>query len=487
MSTGVLDERATRLLQRLTLIGEEVLHDRTSGRKHVLNRTSRMFWRMVCEYGTGSVAAAALATHFGIGIERASADLNGFLDQIDQGQQCAGSILPGANHAVLEPTAACNGQCPHCYHGTRNDHWPPEEIASILGKVKAEGLRSVSITGGEVFSAHYAARFFDLARQLGEQGITVASVSTNATFLSEQIRDRIMRELPRSVVFRISLDALRSDLLDRIRPGYRHLVDPYAPIRDLSEAGFPLVFTTNIWSQPVSELLAIGDYLRDYEQVQAWNVRVAVPVHHGAGERTRTAARKRQLFGLRPDVRLPLRHFAALLIEHAQCRYPFPVRMGNYLATSLLEHPQALTAMGPGHPCREDEHLVTVKADGAITQCPILTELAPELTAGSILEEDATGFMHRLPLAGLHTDTMACSTCPVFAVCGGGCRLYSMAHDGGLLGCDEPARALLVWILVDPTGILRAHWPDYHARMRALVGDIDLDGLYNAHVAGWDS
>lgn len=486
MTAAALDERAARLIARLSLIGDDVLHDRVSGRKHVLNKTSRVFWRIMCEHGSGPAAAAAIASRFTIPPERAAADFERFIDELDQQQRCAGSILPGRDHAVLEPTSACNGQCPHCYHATRNEHWPAERISEILATIRAEGVRSVSLTGGEVFSAHYTGQFFQLAAALRAEGIELASVSTNATFLTEDIRDRILSEISPTTVFRISLDALHSDLLDRIRPGYRRLADPYAPIRDLAERGRPLVFTTNLWTQPISELLDIGDYLRQYPQVQAWNVRLSVPVHHGDGERTRTAARKRQLFGLRPDVRLPLRYFAAILERHAANRYPFPVRMGNYLATSLLEHPQALTAMGPGHPCREDEHLVTVKASGQITQCPILSELAPELSAGSILDDDASGFTQRLPLAELHTDTMACVRCPVLPVCGGGCRLYSMAYDGGLSGCDEPARALLVWILADPTGVLRAHWPGYHSRMREFVGDADIEALYAAHVAGWD-
>ncbi|WP_169333917.1 radical SAM/SPASM domain-containing protein [Nocardia pneumoniae] len=486
MTSAIVDERAQRLTARLVLVGDDVLHDQVSGRKMVINKTSRVFWRVLSEHGTGAAAAAVIAKRFGIPQARAAADFEAFVAELDQGQRCAGSILPGRDHAVLEPTAACNGQCPHCYHGTRSERWPAEQIPEILARVRAEGLRSVSVTGGEVFSAHFINQFFDLAATLRDEGIELASVSTNATFLTEDIRDRILRDVAPTTVFRISLDALRSDLLDRIRPGYRNLTDPYAPIRDLAAAGYPLVFTTNLWSQPLGEVVEIGEYLRQYSRVQAWNVRLAVPVHHGGGDRTRTAARKRQLFGLRPDVRLPLRHYAAILSRHADDRFSFPVRMGNYLATSLLEHPQALTAMAPGHPCREDEHLVTVKASGQITQCPILTELAPELNAGSVLDDTADGFTDRLPLAGLHTDTMACSSCPVRPVCGGGCRLYSMAYDGGLSGCDEPARALLSWILADPTGILRAHWPGYHARMRELVGDADIQALYGQHAAGWD-
>jgi radical SAM protein with 4Fe4S-binding SPASM domain len=287
-------------------------------------------------------------------------------------------------------------------------------------------------------------------------------------------------------VCRISLDALRPDLLDRIRPGYRRLADPYRPIRDLADAGYPLVFTTNLWTQPVGAVTEIGDYLRQYPKVTAWNVRLAVPVHHGHGDRTRTAARQRQLFGLRPSPKLPLRFYAAILARHARTPYPFPVRMGNYLMTSLLARPQALTAHPPGHPCREDQHLVTVKADGTVTQCPILTELVPAAHSGDIRAHhgDLTA---DLPLAGLHTDAMGCATCALRPVCGGGCRLYPLAYERGLDGCDEPARALLTWILADPTGLIRTHWPAYHARLRDLAPDLDLDDFYRRHVEGWDA
>ncbi|MGH3620262.1 MAG: SPASM domain-containing protein, partial [Sciscionella sp.] len=335
------------------------------------------------------------------------------------------------------------------------------------------------------FSAHFVDAFFDLIDTLDVEGVSVASVSTNATFLTEHVRDRVLARLPRSTVFRVSLDALRSDLLDRIRPGYRTLADPYGPIGDLDNAGFPLVFTTNLWSQTPAEVTEIGEYLRTYSGISAWNIRLAVPVHHGNGERTRTAARQRQLFGVRPSPQLPLRHYAAILRAHAERPFDFPVRMGNYLMTTLLSNPHALTAHPPGHPCREDAQLVTVKADGRVTQCPILTELDPTMTSGPILEAEPD-LLNHLPLTDLHTDAMVCATCTLRPVCGGGCRLYSMAYDRGLTGCDEPARALLSWILTDPTGLIRQHWPDYHVRMLALATDADLDQLYQLYVAGWD-
>ncbi|MGL5825718.1 MAG: radical SAM protein [Nocardioides sp.] len=483
---GVIDSRARLLADRLELVGTDVLHDRVSGRKLVLNKTSLGYFAIMRTHGTGPEAIAAAGQRFSIDAERARADFTAFLDLIDQGPRCEGSLLPGQDHAVLEPTAACNGQCPHCYHGTRSERWPVDQISTVLAQVKAGGIRSVSLTGGEVLSAHFVDSFFAIVEELNALDVELASVSTNATFLTEDIRDRILTQVGTKTVFRISLDALRSDLLDRIRPGYRKLADPYRPIRDLADAGYPLVFTTNLWTQPVDEVVEIGEYLRQYPRVTAWNVRLAVPVHHGSGERTRTTARRRQLFGLRPNPLLPLRHYAAILDRHAGDRYPFPVRMGNYLMTSLLAKPRALTAHPAGHPCREDQHLVTVKADGRVTQCPILTELDPTLSVGVI--GDRLGELTRdLPLDGLHTDTMACATCELRPICGGGCRLYPLAYERGLTGCDEPARALLSWILADPTGLLRAHWPDYHQRMRQLASDADVNALTANYLHGWDA
>lgn len=480
------------LSDRLTLTEGNVLADAVSGRKLVLNPSGVAFFDVYRKHGDSEDAVREVASRFALPRGEAAGQYRGFLDLIDQGQRCEGSILPGQHHAVLEPTAACNGACPHCYHSSHADRWGPDQFTAILDEVRRGGIRSVSITGGEVFSAHYIEPFFQLAEELRRRDVTIASVSTNATFLTEQIRDRILAALTPTTVFRISLDALRGDLLDRIRPGYSRLEDPYSPILDLDRAGYPLVFTTNISTQPLEGIAEIGAYLRSYRNVRAWNVRMAVPVHFGAGERTRSAGRRRNLLSVRPKPALPLAHFHAILTAHAADAYPFDVRMGNYLMTSLLRNPSALTAMDEGHPCREDAELVTFKATGAVTQCPILSELDPTLTMGTIGGPDGLrlneGFERDLPLAGLDTRAMPCHDCALRPVCGGGCRLYAVAYDEGLTGCDLPAKALLSWLVVDPTGILREHWPGYHARLTALVPDLDAaNEHYAAHASGWDS
>jgi radical SAM protein with 4Fe4S-binding SPASM domain len=468
---------ALTLAERLRLAEGNVLTDSVSGRKLVLDPAGVAFYDVFTRHGTGPDALRELTTRFLIPPDRAAVDYAAFVALIDQGQRCEGSILPGAHHAVLEPTSACNGQCPHCYHNEHGTRWPDDQFARILDQVQRGGIKSVSITGGEVFSAHFTDKFFALAAQLRDRDVTVASVSTNATFLTEDVRDKILTTLPTTTVFRISLDALRGPLLDRIRPGYRHLPDPYAPIADLDTAGYPLVCTTNLFGeQTIDTVLEIGEHLRRYANLRAWNLRMAVPVHFGTGERTDNPARRRQLFGTRPKPTLGLRFYAAVLREHARDPYPYDVRMGNHLMTSALRNPHVLAAKGDGHPCREDAALVTLKASGQVTQCPILTELAPELTMGSLHDDRdvlAPGFEDDLPLTGLHTKDMGCHTCPLLTVCGGGCRLYALGYDQGLTGCDLPARALLTWMVTDPDGLLREHWPTYHARLLSLLPDVE--------------
>lgn len=457
----------------LILRNGNVLDDTVSGHKLVLNKTALRFYEIYCSLGSGEHAIGTISREFDIDRELAKKHYNLFLKDINQGQYCAGSILPGRHHAVLEPTAACNGGCPHCYHTSHREKWPEDHFQDIIHSVQNAGIRSVSITGGEVFSPHFVESFFKLVADLKSRDIVISSVSTNATFLTETIRDRILEAISPRTVFRISLDALRGDLLDRVRPGYRKLKDPYSPIRDLDTSGYQLVFTTNISTQTVNSICEIGEYLRQYQNIQAWNLRLAVPVHVKSGS-LRPQTKSGRMLETCPSPDKPLPYFYKILKEHANNPYPFNVRMGNYLMTSLLENPQALAALTDDHPCREDKYLLTVKASGEVTQCPILNEIEPQFSMGSVLEGDSAGVLNEdfeksLPLSNLSIQNMECKKCSLRPVCGGGCRLYALAYDQGVFGCDLPAKALLQWIKDDPTGVLRLHWPDYHERFTLLV------------------
>lgn len=464
----------TALADRLSLVNDNVLVDTVSGRKLVLNRSALSCYKAWRKHGPTTAAVREIAGRLAIPLPEAQSSLDQLVETIDQGQTCSGSLLPGGHHAVLEPTAGCNGGCPHCYHGSHQDKWPDGQVEAVVAELVAADIRSVSLTGGEVFSPHFSDSFFDLVARLDAAGVAIASVSTNATFLTDELVERIVAALPPSTVFRISLDALRGDLLDRIRPGYRKLADPYFPIKKLDAAGFGLVFTTNIAEPTIDGVLEIGEYLRRYENARAWNVRLAVPVHYGDAPRVRSRARRIFLLGDRSDPRLPLPYFEAILRRHAEEPFPFDVRMGNYLMTSLLRNPGALTPMTDEHPCREDRELVTFKATGQVTQCPILTELDPTLTMGEVDQDGdlvvGDDYASRLPLADLRVEDMACARCHLRPVCGGGCRLYAVAYGEGLHGCDLPAYELLSWILEDPSGVLAEHWPDYLSRIRELAG-----------------
>ena len=71
MTATVLDDRAKNLLDRLELVGDDVLHDRVSGRKLVLDKTARAFFRVLCEHGTGPGAVEAIVARFRIDRARA--------------------------------------------------------------------------------------------------------------------------------------------------------------------------------------------------------------------------------------------------------------------------------------------------------------------------------------------------------------------------------------------------------------------------------
>ncbi|NER49297.1 MAG: radical SAM protein [Symploca sp. SIO1A3] len=454
-------------MDHLVLENENVLQDRFSGLKYVLQPIGIEMFHLLVRHQDIDVAAQALASHYLIDLDRARADLNTFVTKISQGQACRGSVLPGINHAVLEPTSGCNGGCPHCYHTSHKEQWPTDEYERVLSSLENAGIRSVSITGGEVFSPHFASKFFDLANLLRNHGIRIASISTNGTFVTEQIRDRIFQELPTDTVLRISLDALRSDLLDRIRPGYKRLEDPYAPLLDLDRLGYKLVFTTNLSTQPINSVLEIGEYLRSYHGISTWNVRLSVPIHYEGGSRPR--AHKLRVLSSRHDPALAIPYFEAILLQHVEVPYPFDIVMGNYLHTSALRNPAVIGRRASTHPCQNDERLLTVKATGELTRCPALTDLDRSLSMGSIFEENSESpltreYVRHLPFSELTTMEMVCANCTYLPFCGGGCRLYAIAYEQGVSGCDLPAHALLTYISEDPKRIFRNHFPDYHSQ-----------------------
>ncbi|MDQ7982483.1 radical SAM protein [Paraburkholderia sp. SARCC-3016] len=452
------------------------MSDAVSGVKYVLDRTGIEFFRIFEQFGDTPGGVDAIAQRFLIDINQARRDYDAFLRRLDQAQHCRGSTLPGQYHAVLEPTAGCNGGCPHCYHSNHKDQWPLDRYDTVLEQLERAGIRSVSITGGEVFSTHFVERFFPLVDRLRERGFSIASVSTNATFVTETVRDRILAEISKDTVFRISLDAVDSDLLDRVRPGYRKLADPYGPIADLDNADYNLVFTTNLSVQTVTGVLEIAEHLRRYSNITTWNVRSAVPMRTTDIDRASQARAKRiELHRALPDPSMPIPYYHAILERHADTPFAFDILMGNFLTTSSLAHPAVLEPRTGSNPCHDDEELMVIKANGMVSQCPALPELDSSLQAGSLFEpndalELSRDYAQHLPLAGLDTTTMVCRNCEFRSFCGGGCRLYSLAYGQTLTGCDLPAKALLDWIKDDESLLFRRNWPAYHARFVSMIG-----------------
>lgn len=455
------------MFEKRFYIEGEVLTDNNSGRKIVLDEIGLDFFNIHLKSPNNDIAIQQIVELYNVDLKTAKNDFEEFLDELYQKNNCVGSILPGIDHVVLEPTSSCNGGCPHCYHSYHGNTWSREQKMSILSTLNDRNIKSVSITGGEVFSKHYIEEFFELVENLNELNINIGSISTNATFITEQLAGRIKNKIRKSTVFRISLDALESDLLARVRPGYKALEDPYFPIKILDNLGFPLVFTTNIFRQESSSILNIAEYLRRFKNIQSWNLRMAVPVHPGeSGWSKRTQGN----FDNRPSPDFQLDKYKAILFAHSENPYQYEIRLGNYLSTFFLVHPQSLPFFdGQDHPCREDKILMTIKSDGIITQCPILSELEPSLTMDYNIFDTSDDYKSHLPLSPLNIWEMECKSCKFLTVCGGGCRLYSMAYNNDLLGCDLTAFELWNWIYEDNDDIFSRLWPAFHKKVKNTI------------------
>ncbi len=147
-----------------------------------------------------------------------------------------GTALPGPVHAELDLTDRCNVACYFCNQMDvrTKDAMPFEQVERLVDELVAGGLRSVRLSGGgDPLMYPEIVRVFDL---LGERGVVVDNLTTNAARLGPEVAERLVRPLPggaREVM--VSLNAVDKldyhrmmrvapKIFDTVLENVRHLV-----------------------------------------------------------------------------------------------------------------------------------------------------------------------------------------------------------------------------------------------------------------------
>ena len=141
---------------KLKYIGKNILINEDTGRKYEIDDIGRKFLEVFGMYGTTDKALHTLKEYYKIDYERIKKDYFDFLEKLDGSQVINVGELPINKYVVLEPTNECSGNCIHCFQKNINKFsWSKEKIRYIIEVLKKEKIKSVSLTGGEIFSPHY--------------------------------------------------------------------------------------------------------------------------------------------------------------------------------------------------------------------------------------------------------------------------------------------------------------------------------------------
>ena len=149
---------------------------------------------------------------------------------------CSGAAPPGPTHAELDLTDRCNVACYFCNQMDvrTKDALPYDQVERLVDELVAGGLRSVRLSGGgDPLMYPEIVRVFDL---LGERGVVVDNLTTNAARLGPEVAERLVRPLPggaREVM--VSLNAVDQPdyhrmlrvapkIFDTVLENVRHLV-----------------------------------------------------------------------------------------------------------------------------------------------------------------------------------------------------------------------------------------------------------------------
>lgn len=162
-------------------------------------------------------------------------------------------------HLNIEVTKRCNQQCFYCFNnsgiGFPASEFTPLQWLSILHGLKAGGLESVHLTGGEPFTYTGAVELLAGAQDLG----------LNTSILSNGLRVKeLVRNFPdvfrRLVVAQISLDSMNEEIHNH-RRGYPHAwQDAMDAIATLCESRVQVEVSCVVSNQTLEQLIALAHF-----------------------------------------------------------------------------------------------------------------------------------------------------------------------------------------------------------------------------------
>lgn len=185
----------------------------------VVNETGRFIASLCDGRRTRQEIAAAVASSYGVSLDRVSPDVEVFLKQIEasgvfgDANPHVNRVQPRTNKRIhLTITGRCNLRCAHCGASdelNKQDRLTLDDVKSIVDQLAEKEDSSIAITGGEPLLRR---DMVDMVRYSCERIKTI--LSTNGCLIDEDIAEQLG---PLPLTYQISLDGATAEVHDAIR------------------------------------------------------------------------------------------------------------------------------------------------------------------------------------------------------------------------------------------------------------------------------
>ena len=291
---------------------------------------------------------------------------------------------------------------------------PLIKILTLLRKLKKQGLKKITISGGEPLLRK------DLFEILEECPNDI-SILTNSIPLTPNLLNKFLnfqKRTSKKINFRISLDGLASNKKMR---GYS-FKDIISRIKIIKKAGFIVVVNTTI--SPLIKYKELKDMLYIFEKlkVNLWNI--DIPFNEGNFKNN----------NLSINLNKTLKNLKKLIIIYL--KKDFKMRLdiiGLFCSERIRKNMGFYECDLRDHPCSYQFHSMTINPEGEILLCPSL-----HVSFGQM--ENFKNYRNSKKwkefASKKRESPIGCKNCRYLKICGGGCRANAFCGEREIWGRD---------------------------------------------------
>lgn len=307
-------------------------------------------------------------------------------------------------------TKRCNLNCLTCYVNATGDKAEDEmsltEIESVFGKLKKEGFKSITISGGEPLLRK---DIKDIAK-LAAANFDTVSINTNGTLVTRELVEFFKEN---RIHVMIGLEGVENEINDKIR-GKGTLLKIIEAIKHFKEAGH----------KDVSVSMTVTNLNKsNITQVYDLCIKFGIPVNYGIFVETGRGLCNGSVLRMTPE------SMVTSFIDELECE------IHNQNPTTTI--PDFLTKCSTY--CGAIYSIVNIMANGDIYPCPNLIDERWKM--GNIKEQELNDIINNSPVTGEITcrdvrTVKGCKDCAVRFVCAGGCMANAYFRSGDINDLD---------------------------------------------------